>query len=504
VAIVAETLEKSATATRRVNFTDIGAPGHEIEVAWAPAAGAAKAEVTSASLSLDPATVEETQQNTGVSADGSGWIIDVPSGKRVSALSLNSFKSGGVDIMSTSSLPAGTRVIVAFPRTTGGGFDVPRFAVPGVGRTNEMPPTLTGASYSAGLLRVNPSVPASRLRIALVTGSNPLEFAEQPTELGTVHITTEATAKNAKVLSPDNAPIWQTPEFVPEAPTAEIDLRAALEIALNKRLKAKQTLSATFTVMADAPANAIISSPVPHGFLVRTQDGTLRVTLEGDPVPLGLSGPLAGEAPSSVTGDLVLRYDKIRILETVSDKLPRAGDAISGFIAGEQAIARALPPEALKNLVPARIGLFGRAPEDCEVSIELVRMNGDVVAEILGPPSVCAVAQETTFRTWWAETPPKTEPSRANAVRVRANRGRFYWAASSEGKPLIRVAVHDPDPGGRPVFLGSARLAELRQASLETRAFSFPTGEFRSAAPELVSDLFITADFADLTLRYAR
>jgi hypothetical protein len=504
VAISVQAEEKSARGFRLASPTDIGAPGHTIEVSWGPAAGATKAEVTSASLSLDPATVEETQQHAGVTRDGNGWIIDAPSGKRVSALSLNGFKSAGTEITSISTLPAGTRVIVAFPRSTGGGFDAPRFAAPAVGRQKAMPPTLTGASYTNRLLRIEPSVEARRVRIAVVTGSNPLDFAEQATELATVHVTTETAAKNVKVLSPDHVPIWQTPEFAPETPTAEIDLRAALETALNSRLNAKQLPSATFTVIADAPAKALINGPAPRGFLVRTQDGVLRVTSEGDPAPLGMSEPLAGETPSTVTGDLVLRYDRMRILETISDALPRGARAISGWVAGDQAIIRELPAEVFKHFNPARIGVYGRAPEDCEISIELVRVNGDVVADILGPPAVTSIPPDSLFRTRWADVPSKTEAGRANGVRVRANRGRFFWAASDADKPLIRVAVHDPDPGGRPVFLGSTQLAELRQASLEARAFRFPVEEFRAAVPELTSDLFLTADFTDLTLRYAR
>jgi hypothetical protein len=94
-------------------------------------------------------------------------------------------------------------------------------------------------------------------------------------------------------------------------------------------------------------------------------------------------------------------------------------------------------------------------------------------------------------------------------VSVQVTTGRFLWVsgpwpAGQDAAGLVRIAIADPDPGGRPVFLGSSVLAHLPDASLPHRAAFLATAEFVRAAPVLRSDLFVTADLTHLTLRYPR
>jgi hypothetical protein len=122
----------------------------------------------------------------------------------------------------------------------------------------------------------------------------------------------------------------------------------------------------------------------------------------------------------------------------------------------------------------------------------------------LAPPAVVAVEAGGPLRTHWAELTPHLVLAGAGGIRVRANRGRFFWAFGDTGQPLVRVAIFDPDPGGRALLLGSAQLAAVTEAESHQPAFSYPPAVLRGPAPELRSDLFLTVDVSDLTVRYAR
>jgi hypothetical protein len=479
-----EVVDNADRVTRHRPPIEIGAPGHPVTVSWPPATGATKAEVTEASLTLTPATVLETHTDVPTSKNNHGWVITIPTGKRLIALTLRGFKKIGEDEL-VSGPPSG-RIAVAFPPVQGGGFDSPRFCVPPVGKTGSVPASLTGATYSNRVLGLNPGVDATKVRISLVDGDNPLEFSENDVDLDTADATTDTPPRHAKVTAPDGTAIWQTPLFDPAGPPAVVDFRAPLETALNGQLSAKQATSVTFTVTAD-------------------ETGAIRTILEGDPVALTLSGPLADEQPGSVTGDFSIQYSGMRILETVSDPLPSPDQMLSGIIiTPDRAAARTLPPQALENWQPARVGVYGRAPEDCELSIEFVRMVGDAAAEALAPPAVVALKAGVASSTAWAQVPKDAKISGSCGIQVRSNRGRFFWVTGDGGRGLARIAVYDQDPGGRTLLLGGLQVAAITQPSTHQPAFAFPPQAFHSTASVFSSDLFLVIDCADLTLRYPR
>jgi hypothetical protein len=483
---------------------DIGEPGHEVAVEWKPAAGATAVEVNRALLTIYPAVAEEVHADVPLTQSGQGWVIAVPTNKRVKKLTLNGFKFGEDNLTSASDLPAGMRVAVAFPPPQGSGFDAPRFSIPEVGWQGAIPPTLTGATFSNKVVNLNRAVEAAKVRIALVSGSIPSEFADQPSTLQSVTVTTHATAREAKVTGPDGTVHWQMAEIDPEAAPSEVDIRFALEAAFSGMLGSDEPLKASFLVSASVPARATVNFSGASGFLARTEEGVLENFLEGDPVAVELGGPLADETPASVTGDLTIRYSGIRILETVSDPLPAATAPVSGAVVGTQPALRVLPPQALKSLQLARIGVFGRAPEDCELSIELVEVIGDTVGETLSSPAVIEVTKESRLRTHWADLPANVTVDRPAGIRVRANRGRFFWASNEIGDPSVHIAIHDPDPGGRTLHLGESKLKDIHDSELREPGFFFPVNQFRSAVPELRSNLFLEVDLSDLTMRYAR
>jgi hypothetical protein len=480
---------------------NVAAPGFAHTVRWAAVAGATSAEVQEANVFLAPAMVSETQQNVPYSNNG-GWIVTIPQGKRVKALALGGLKrSGGNEITDSGGL-ADLRLAVSFPPVQGSGWDSPRFAVPPVSSEKMVPRTLTGASFSNRVLSFSDSVPTARVRVSLVNGGEPREFETQAADVSSIHLSTETAARNIKLLGPDGNTLWQLPEYDPEAPSNEVDIRNALELALKAKVQNNETLEATFTVSADAPAQAIVLFRRIAGALLRVKEGVVRTELTGDPVQLDLGGALADERPSSVTGDLTITYAGIRILESASDEPPEANAAVSGVIATASGVLKTFAPEALEGITPARVGIVGRAPEECELSLEFVSVNGGVAGSPVGPPAVLTLTPDNDIRTRWVEVPAGVTLSGALGLRVRANRGRFFWVTREQ--PLARIAIHDPNPGGRPLFIGASRLKDIVETNSHEPGASFPVAVFRTVAPALRSDLFLTVDISDLTLRYAR
>ncbi len=236
---------------------------------------------------------------------------------------------------------------------------------------------------------------------------------------------------------------------------------------------------------------------------MRVHEGILRTELTGDPVQLALGDALTSEMPQSVTGDLTISYAGMRILETVSDELPAASSAISGVIAGANGVLKIFAPQALDGITPARIGIIGRAPEECELSLEFVAVNGNLAGSPIGPPAVLKLTPDNDIRTRWVDVPAGLTLRGALGLQVRANRGRFFWVTRDQ--PLARLASRDPDPGRRPLLINTTRLKEIADASSHETGFrGFPASVFRNIAPVLQSNLFLTIDISDLTLRYAR
>jgi hypothetical protein len=203
-----------------------------------------------------------------------------------------------------------------------------------------------------------------------------------------------------------------------------------------------------------------------------------------------------------VAGDLTVRYEGLRILETVSDPMPATAGALSGVIVGPDAALRLFPTEALEGVRPARVGLVGRAPEDCEIAIEFVRVAGTSAGPPLGAPAVLSLTASHQVDLHWAIVPSDLAITGPVGIRARANRGRFFWVTAAD-HPATRVAVHDPDPGGRPLQVGTT-LLPVAAAVVEQPKFAFPPAAFRNTFPVLSSDLFLTVEISDLTVRYAR
>jgi hypothetical protein len=228
--------------------------------------------------------------------------------------------------------------------------------------------------------------------------------------------------------------------------------------------------------------------------------GVVSVTLAGEPhSPVFAGAPLAAERPARVTADVVVRYGGVRLLDAINDSMP-VGRAVSGTIVGATPHRRALPPESLRTHRVARVGIIGRSPEGCELSVQLVDAGPSLAP--LTDPGVCTVPASDDVATWWVDL-EQDEPSAAPpAISVRATSGRFFWVSESE--PLARIAIHDADPGGRPVRIGASELVRLAGEVYEARGASLATAPFAAPAAAFESALFVTIELGDLTLRYAR
>lgn len=271
---------------------------------------------------------------------------------------------------------------------------------------------------------------------------------------------------------------------------------------MKKKIAAKAAPQATVTVAADAPSRAYVSPLRVHGAILRVAPGIQSVALDGIARPLPLPGPLAAEPPTSVAGDLTVRYDGLRILDEVSDVLPATFNAVAGVVVGAAAQVRTLPPDALHGVAPARVGIVGRSPHGGEVSIEFVRVIGSTAGEPIAPPAVLTLLPSRAIDLHWADVPEGVTLDGPVGVRVRANRGTFFWVANGD-RPLVRLAIHDPDPGGRLLAIGGDRL-NVTSAVQDYPKRAFAVSSFAGSIPLAASDLFLTVDVADLTLRYAR
>jgi hypothetical protein len=476
--------------------------GHPIPFGWTAVAGATGAEVSAAGLRIGPSTTQRSLGDLKTAEDGGRYVVTT-GGKRIHSLKLNGLKylpegaEEEVALSSTAGIPGGFHLVVEIPNPDGGWLP-PLHAVPPASRQGMIPETLTGASFEDGVLRL-PDLVASRIRLTFAKGAAANEFERQDFTLGTVEGTETVVPKDLRVVGPDGAVAWAFPgDFPPTAPVAEVDLRLPLQTALTGAVKAGQPPEATFRIEGSGTISLIVRSA--HGALVRDTPGVVRTVLAGDEITLGDGTTLPGEAPSSATADLTVRYDGIRLLETVSDPAPAPGGPSAGLVVTAAGAVRELPPQALEGRIVRRLGLFGRAAVEAEIEVGLVDA---VSGAALTPSGALSVAPSGAFATHWVELPPHDPIARPANLSVRAGTGRFLWVA--EGHPLAKVAIDDPSWPGREVSLGGIPLAvppgvpESHQPGA-----ALPTAAFVAASPSLQSDLFLTIDVGDLVLRYAR
>jgi hypothetical protein len=471
-------------------------------VQWNGALKATDAEVAAASVQITPVPTTAPMPELTFASVGSPPALEVTvqAGRRIQSLTLQGLRmpkdAKEIALQSTADLQREARTLTVSIPDGSGGF-APVFAVPPVPARGVLPQSLKGASFAGGVLTLN-GLAAAKVRLTLNEGAFPESY--QPRELRVTQITGVASVRprGLELVDPAGTAVWAFPEeLAPGAPAPTVDLRFAVEAALKDALAGNRATDVTFRLKG-AAGSANVTFATPHGALVRAFPGVLRSELAGDAVALEL-GPLANEQPATATADLTITYAGIRLLENVADPVPAVFGDVGGRIVGADAVVRALPPHALDDLTVARVGLIGRAPERCELSVQLVDLAHG--AAPLGPPAVLQLEPSAAIGTVWAapSVPPASTPV---GVSVRANTGRFFWAGKRD--PGVRIAIFDADPAGRALRAGTATLRAVTRNEEHVPAFALPPAVFRAAGPLLSSDLFLTVDVSDLTLRYGR
>ena len=323
---------------------------------------------------IGPALAVENVSSIPFSGTGTERVVTPPAGKRVRSLTLSGLKwFDGTPLPNFGDLRDDRRLVVSLPDGKGG-WNPPQFAVPALNARGMLPASLTGASYDAGVLRL-PDVAADRLQLTVTDGDFPEEFDPHDFQLAGVAGQLVSGPKDLTLADPAGGVLWTFPgELPPGTQQATVDLRLAIETAFEAALASGAPLEATLTLRAaTAPARAGFDVGAVHGALLRVQDGTAAYEVEGGALPLSLGGPLADEAPSSATSDVRVRYRGLRLHETLRDPVPAAAGDVAGVVVGAQPVLRSFPPEAFEHLPPGRIGIVGRAPQPCELSVSLRR-----------------------------------------------------------------------------------------------------------------------------------
>ncbi|HEY3185148.1 MAG TPA: hypothetical protein VGJ77_20070 [Gaiellaceae bacterium] len=481
----------------------LDANGHPLRVQWNGALKATDAEVAAAAVQITPMPTTAPMPELSSASIGSPAELEVTvqAGRRIQSLTLEGLRmvKDGKDValQAVADLQRESRTLVVSVPDGSGGF-APVYAVPPVPARGVMPQALKGASFGGGVLTLN-GLATAKLRLSLAEGAFPESYQRRELRVTTVTGVASVRPRGLELVDPAGTAVWAFPdELAPGAPAPTVDLRFAVEAALKDALAGNRATDVTFRLRG-AAGSANVAFPAPHGALVRAFPGVLRSELAGDPVPLEL-GPLANETPAGATADVTISYAGIRLLDRVADAVPPAFGDVAGRVVGGDAVVRALPPQALDDLSVARVGLIGRAPERCELSMQLVDLAHGGAP--LAPPAVLQLEPSRAIATVWAAPAGLAPVSTPVGVSVRANTGRFFWAGTPD--PGVRIAIFDADPGGRPLRAGAATLRAVTKNEEHLPALALPPAAFHAAGPVLSSELFLTVDVSDLTLRYGR
>jgi hypothetical protein len=509
---------------RVAKAVEIPDDGYPLVVSWNIARGATTLALddNAGNVTITPSAVLEPIGDLGMTRDQNHLVYANPQHKRFHSLTLHGLQMTGdgnpvykkwADFATPTTDLKILRLVVS-TRASSSAQWMPLFAIPSVPARGAIPEMFTGASFSNEVLTF-PYALNGQICLTLYEHDNPEDFAEVRCEASSVSATVEIVPVDLELRGPAGNVIWSFPgEYLSTAQAAQPSLRVPIELALKSdlpaALAANRALRAEFRIKGKAAHEAVILSfPTPHGALLRQHAGLIHCDLAGDPVQLPLDGELDAHAPASVSGGMSVRYLGMRILTELSDPLPAPGEAIEGAVVRDAAVLRAFPPAGFAGVSVGRIGIVGRAPEDCELEAQLLRMKGNVPGDPLGPPGRLVVAKSDTIATAWIDLPVTDPVDDPLVLSLRAIRGRFFWAhtAASTGAtqvPRVRIAVRDPDPGGRPLMLGGGTLLAVDAVAIDLASQAFPAAQFRSTIPMLSSDLFLGVDISDLTMRYVR
>ncbi len=490
---------------------DCGPEPIRIPFDWEPLAGTDGIEVDPTVLRIGPPGWNAAPIPLGEivhRADAGQIVVEIPAGHRVRSLHLAGLRDATADVDLSDEADLDDWRLAVTPVDPSGRYFAPVVTVPAVRARGQRAAMFVGGSLHDRTLSL-PDLEAASIRLALVKGEAP-EFTDSHTlEVDRVTGWAAPHPHGLTVAGPDGATLWSFPEtLLPGTPTADADLTVGVQGFLDAAFAAGGPLGGEVTVTAARPGRVGLSIPAVRGALLRNVSGTTTAALAGDPTGVPLDGDLPAELPSSVVADVHVRYDGIRLAE-ISDLLP-SDRAVAGTVVGAEPVVRVLPPGALRDEQLARVGVVGRAPAACEMSIHVVDCSPGADHAPLAPPAVSTVGASTAsddFEVVWATFDPPLPIDRPIGISATATTGTFWWVG--EPDPLVRLAIIDPDPGGRPILLAGETLLTLDEPTLTVTRASLPGAGFAggasaSAPLTLASALYCAIELTDLTLRYAR
>jgi hypothetical protein len=479
--------------------------GHEIPVAWKAVPECTGAKVEAASLTLAAALVQRPV-NATVSQEGNSRVIKFGASVTVTKLVFTDLKmpledgtGNSITLRQTSDLPPDRRLVVSAADAAGNFY--PMATAPAAPQREMLPPPVGTASFASSTLSFT-GIKTDKIRLSLVSGGFPEDYVQKAFEVASITAYADFGPTDCRVVDGTDKELWSFPgELTAAIAPAEIDLKIPLETELNSAISKKEAPNVSFRVKGGQDCKAKLWKGAFRGRLVRSVKGVTTVELEGESKPLPCFSSLPEEVPTQVVGDLAVRYKGIRLCPGLNDSLPTG--KVSGTIVGTWDVVRPLASAQLAGMPVARIGLIGRAPEKCELAIRLVRLINGIPAESLGAEVVISVNPSPFFSLSWCDPKRVDIGDAAAGLAVRAVSGRFFWAKGDEDY-LVKIAVYDENPTQQPVTLTGETLVQAGAQEISLPGHSFPAAPFSGTSPVLDSLLFLTVDFSDLELGYAR
>lgn len=481
-------------------------------VSWARPSGADTVEVTAGTLTIGAsAQAERTISGLSMTRSGQHHILNLGQPVRPVALTLSGFtyRPEGATADQPFSPSASARLVIAIPNAQTGWL--PIYAVPHIGRAST-PRLYAGATMSGATVQLPHDMqPIDKVRVSVVEN-----FAGE----GERVLTSAISSASARVKNlPDNLTVTnqidattiftQDGLYLDDTPHTPLKLISHGQAAFEKQLAAHEPLRFQWRAAAKTGTAFSYAWQPLRGVLRRTFAGVTRAEVHGEAqtLPLDLTGgPLDAEQPSMVTADLTVTYAGLRLLARLNEDLPPTAGNIRGRIVGTEPVSRGLLDEEIARYPVARIGLIGRAPVACELSVWLApaQLPGRAAqsSSPLTDPGVIQLAASPDLRVIWVDLPQVITHAGPLTVQVRANSGRFFWVADPE--PRLKLAVRDPEPNRRPVLMQGRPLVEMTAPRIHYPRVALAADLFTNRPPVLTSELFVTVELADVTLHYAR
>lgn len=493
---------RAQQALQVLSEQSVGTAGLDLTVSWRPALGATDAVVESAWIDLWPVSGSDPGQSAPASMSPNGNAFDVVldgPARPVRSVRLNGLKAAGIDRELKSEadvtglaadLPGPTwRLCVAVD--PGSGFGLVQYALPFIGQRGQRPAMLVGARFDGRVLQL-PDVPAKKLRVSLMRGELPEDFADQGASLSSAAVRVAPGPVDLEV-SDASGPLWSVPGPFTEG--VRIDLKNSVTRAFNEDPAAA---SATVTLKGSAAGRLLSGGVRTSGHLLRKFDDKVQASFEGNSQPLPL-GELDARAPIAANADVTVVHEGLR-LHPISRDLPAASGGLSGRVVDAAPSVWTLAPEALRGEKLVRVGVVGFG-QSGELGLRVLEAAGETTGQPVDEAFAKAEIGETPgggpARVTWLVLAKPLGVDRSIAIELTAT-GRFLWV-EEDGQPIVRFAVACETQGsvtiGGKDFSISGKRTELTDQTLPASVFAI--GPVMAA-----TDQFCRLTLSRLRLRY--